>query len=79
MSIMKQVITTYINHFRHLIPDGIHRHESLFYMRDKKPVLSTNGERQPYYHWYHFSSLWYDPAGDRTRDLPHTKRTLLVV
>ena len=28
--------TTYINHSRHLIPDGIHRHEG---MREKKPVF----------------------------------------
>ena len=66
---------TYTNHSRHLIPDGIHRHEG---MREEKPVfvflliLSAKQGR----HWYHFLRLWYDAARVLTRDLPHSKRTL---
>ena len=48
---MKQVLTTYFNHSRHLIPDGDHRHEG---MREEASstliMLSAYQESN----WYHF-------------------------
>ena len=75
---MKQVLTTYINHSRHLIPDGIHRHECLFYFLREASIYPYNAERQardtllPFLY-----RLWYDAAGDRTHDLPHSKADAL--
>ena len=65
--------TTYINHSRNLIPDGIHRHEG---MREEPGISSLMLSAKQGIHWYHFLRLWYDAAGDRTRDLPLPRRTL---
>ena len=45
-SIAKQVITTYINHSRPLIPDGIHLFIWTRVERREKPDLSLYAERQ---------------------------------
>ena len=46
-SIAKKVFPTYFNHSRHLIPDGIHRHEG---MREEPDLPFYNAERQAMEH-----------------------------
>ena len=71
-SIAKQVIPTYINHSRPLIPDGI----NLFFergLRGEKPDMSLYAERQarkhllPFYNVFGMTRSGIEPTTSRSR------------
>ena len=49
---MKQVLTTYFNHSRYLIPNGDHRHEG---MREEASSTLIMASANQVSNWYHFT------------------------
>ena len=73
----KTSYTTYINHSRHLIPDGIHRHEG---MREELGISSLMLSAKQEIRWYHFvfgmTRSGIEPATSRSQGGRSTTRQL---